>query len=338
MNLSAKVKVAILAGEKPEDSMPWVAACESMSERVDFEIIDMIASDWLEHLRQKKFDLLLARPGGMTTYFKQLYDERVYIIAYTLGINIFPSPIEIFIYENKRFLYSWLEANSIPAPVTSVFYRYEDALTYLDNCSYPIVAKTNIGASGSGVKIVYSKREGRSYLRRTFHGKGAPQRTGPNLRSEGLIRRGLNYILNPSQIKGKLNTYNIKSANLQRHYVLFQEYIKHDYEWRVVRIGDSYFAHKKISIGRMASGTLLKGYENPPFALLDFVKEITDKHTLLSQAVDVFEHNGGYLINEMQCFFGQSDPFQMKVNGVIGRYRFCGGSWIFEEGDFARNM
>jgi len=36
----------------------------------------------------------------------------------------------------------------------------------------------------------------------------------------------------------------------------------------------------------------------------------------------------------MQCIFGQSDPYQMLVDGQPGRYRYINGQWIFEKGDF----
>ena len=42
-------------------------------------------------------------------------------------------------------------------------------------------------------------------------------------------------------------------------------------------------------------------------------------------------------MNEMQCIFGQSDGYQMKVDEKIGRYRWQDNNWIFEEGDFAKN-
>ena len=72
----------------------------------------------------------------------------------------------------------------------------------------------------------------------------------------------------------------------------------------------------------MSSGSLLKEYCNPPLELLDYVKSITDQFNFYSQAIDLFEYNGNYLINEMQCIFGQSDSYQMKVNDEIGRYVF----------------
>ena len=54
-------------------------------------------------------------------------------------------------------------------------------------------------------------------------------------------------------------------------------------------------------------------------------------------AVDLFEtKSGNYLVNEMQCIFGQSDPYQMLVDNKPGRYIYK-DRWIFEEGDFASN-
>ena len=43
------------------------------------------------------------------------------------------------------------------------------------------------------------------------------------------------------------------------------------------------------------------------------------------------------LINEMQCIFGQSDPYQMLVGGVAGRYIYQDNQWKFEAGDFNTN-
>lgn len=47
-----------------------------------------------------------------------------------------------------------------------------------------------------------------------------------------------------------------------------------------------------------------------------------DKFNFTSQAIDVFETGDQLLINEMQCIFGQSDPYQMLIDGEPGRYTF----------------
>ena len=51
-------------------------------------------------------------------------------------------------------------------------------------------------------------------------------------------------------------------------------YIPHDFEWRCVRIGDSYFAHRKRKLGDKASGTKGIDYVNPPESLLDFTRDL----------------------------------------------------------------
>jgi len=54
-------------------------------------------------------------------------------------------------------------------------------------------------------------------------------------------------------------------------------------------------------------------------------------------SIDVFEKDDGYLVNEVQTYFGQPLPYLMKVNGKIGRYQYIDDQWIFEEGDFNSN-
>ncbi len=332
-----KLRAIILKNELPDDHIYWLKACEAFSDSIIYQIVDLTKNDWLEQINNKKFDVLLAMPSGLCNRFKQLYDERIYILQKILGFRIFPSAEEIFINENKRFLSFWLDANKLPHPRTWVFYHQNEAFEFLYNTAYPVVAKTNLGASGKGVVIIKNLKEALKYTKETFSGRGASQRIGPNLKTAGLLKRGFNYLLNPSKIKDKLFIYKNRAAGIQIGFVIFQEFIPHDFEWRVVRIGDSFFAHKKLKQGEKASGSLIKGYENPPLILFDFVKEITDKHKFFSQAIDIFETPKGLVINEMQCVFGQSDPFQMLINGKSGRYIFINNSWQFEAGDFNRN-
>ncbi|MFM7814978.1 MAG: RimK family alpha-L-glutamate ligase, partial [Flavobacteriales bacterium] len=280
------------------------------------------------------FDVLLSKPGAFTSSFKELYDERIHILSESLGYEIFPSPTEVFIYENKRYLSFWLKANNIPHPKTFVSYHAAETQSFLDATSYPIVAKTNIGASGSGVVVLKSKVEAEAYAKNVFSGRGAAKRTGPDLKKGNYIGRLFNLLKSPGRLRKKLAQYSELSKDKQTTFVIFQEYVPHTFEWRVVRIGESFFAHKKLMSGEKASGSLLKNYDAPPLDLFDFAKAITDKHKLFSQALDIFESDRGYLINEMQCIFGQSDPYQMLVNGQPGRYQHVNGSWQFEPGDF----
>lgn len=336
-NEMKKIKAIILCNELIDDHILWLKACEEYKDKIEYRVVDLTNNLWFEDIQSDSFDILLAKPGGLTTPFKQLYDERIYILNKALDYQIFPTADEIFIYENKRFLSFWLKVNNIPHPRTNVFYNQKDAIEFINVQNFPIVGKVNIGGSGSGVTILKTTKSALNYINRTFSGKGVPRRSGPNLSTGDFFKRSFYYLAHPRDINKKLNLFKIISSHPQTDYVIFQEYIPHDFEWRVVRIGSSFFAHKKLKIGEKASGTLLKGYENPPFALLDFVKEITDKHKFFSQAIDIFESERGFLINEMQCIFGQSDPYQMLVNGKEGRYKFFERKWSFEGGKFTGN-
>ena len=330
--------LAILGNENADENEAWIKASDSTRyTKNNCVVINLTRNDWFEKITAKKYDFYLCKPPGLSSLYKQLYDERIYIISEVLKLPIYPSLIEILIYENKRFLSSWLKANNLPHPKTFVFYDKKEALSIL-NKKPPIVAKLNIGASGSGVKILHSKFDIQEYIDNAFSGKGLSSRWGPNLKKNSLIKRGLHYIANPKDIKRKTNIYKRKKNEVQRGFVLFQEYIEHEFEWRVVAIGNSYFAHKKLKIGEMASGSTIKSYDNPPIKLFDFARSIMERFQFYSQAIDIFETmDGRLLINEMQCIFGQSDPYQMLVDGQPGRYRFIDGEWVFEQGYFNAN-
>lgn len=333
-----KIKAIILKNELDNDHFLWEKACLEFKEKIDYRIVDLTKNLWLEEIQKEPFDILLAKPGNLTSYFKQLYDERIYILSEILKYKVLPSLTEILIYENKRFLSFWLKANNIPHPETAIFYFKNEAFAFVKSASFPIVAKTNIGASGSGVKILKNKNEALKYIDEAFNISGAPKRWGPNLEKGSLIKRGLHYVFHVKEIRQKLTVYKNRKQDIQNNFVLFQKYIAHEFEWRVVKIGVSYFAHKKLKHGEKASGSLLKGYDNPPLELFDFVKTICDEFNFNSVSIDIFEPSTGkYLINEIQCIFGQSDPHQMLVENIPGRYIYKNENWLFEKGEFNRN-
>lgn len=332
-----KYLFAILRTEFDDDYQLWEKVCRERQNLVEWEVIDIGKSDWLESVTARPFDGLLAMPPGITSALKTMYDERVYILHTALGIPVYPSMEEIQVYENKKYLSYWLAANQVPHPSTKVFYNRKDALEFVRTSDLPLVGKMSVGASGRGVNIFRNRGDAENYVNQLFDGKGPGRSTGPNLKKKGLLKRIVRKLLHPRDLMGRLRHYQTERSELQKEFVIFQAFIPHSYEWRCVRIGDSFFAHKKIVKGDKASGTLIKGYENPPLDLLDFVKEVTDLRDFWSQSVDIFVGpDGSYLVNEMQCTFGQSDPYQMLVDGEPGRYRFLDGSWVFEAGDFNR--
>ena len=57
-----------------------------------------------------------------------------------------------------------------------------------------------------------------------------------------------------------------------------------------------------------------------------------------SQAVDLFyDKDRGYLVNELQCFWGSKNPHQMIKDDKPGRFVYKNNKWLFEEGKFNEN-
>jgi len=339
--MKSKYYFAILKNENENDHIPWVKSCEKNSEQVAYKVIDITKSNWLELIFSENFDFYLTRPPDKTEKFKQLYDERVTILNSVFKSKLYPTLTEILLYENKRMLAYWLEANKIPHPLTRIFYTIEEASEFIEkNKEYPVVAKTSIGASGSGVKIIRNKNEALKYLTDAFSKNGVKRKWGPNFRKSEIFKRSLKRISNPVEtIKYFINKKAISETGIQFGYVIFQKYIKCDFEWRAVKVGNSYFAHKKLrSFGELMSGTSKVSWDPPNERFLDFIESICNKGGFYSQAVDVFEdQKGNYFVNELQCFFGSKNPYQMIVNNKPGRYIKKDSSWIFEEGNFNTN-
>jgi len=237
-----------------------------------------------------------------------MLDERLRVIVEDLGQIVYPSCDELWLYESKRRMWYWLQAHGVPHPQTWVFYDHREALAFARSAELPIVGKSDFGSAASGVRIFRSRMGLVRWIQRCF-GRGVIQRDG-----------------DPRD----------------RHWgdVLLQKYLPEVKEWRMIRVGDSYFGRQKLKKGAYHSGTHLYGWLDPPQELLDLTRDITEKGRFTSMAIDIFETVGGtYYVNELQTVFGATQTHQMRVNGSPGRYVFDKekGLWRFEEGEFNRN-
>lgn len=331
-----KYKVAILKNESERDHLLWLKACQN-SKLIEADVIDITENNWLLEVQKKKYDLYLLKAPGQTSLFKQLFDERIWILNQVLNRTIYPSLNEIYIYENKRLLRDWLVAKQFPHPKSEVFFHKAEAQKWVNKYqNFPLVAKTNIGASGNGVVFLNDCSETTQYIEVAFS-TGIKSKSGPKLFKGTILKKIKKVLKNRQFLKNRIKEYKVGASEAQKNFVILQEFVPHSFEWRCVKIGNSYFAHKKIAKGGKTSGTLIKGYDPVPESLLNFIKVVSQKGNLSSVAIDIFENENNYLINEIQCFFGQSDPYQMLVGGKPGRYVEQAGKWVFEEGMFNTN-
>lgn len=312
------MKLGILTGFN--DWKMYVEACEEL--KVDYTIVDILSADWLQNLKEVKneVDGFLCRPPASYQELKNIYDERLFFIKEYFGIPMYPNYDSLFIYENKRNMASFLDLYGFPHLKTHVFIDKEEALDFLEKTDYPIVQKANIGACGSAVTIVRTKREARRIVNKAFGKFG------------GKLTKGLTPFVKKCGFSIPI------TGSAQKHYVLFQPYCPIRWEWRILKIGNSYSGHQKLLKGEKASGSGLVGWVEPPQELLYLVKDICEKGRFDVMDVDVFETlDGRYLVNELQAIFGSRCPYQMKVGGKPGRFVFSEEKgFVFEEGEFYR--
>jgi len=289
-----------------QDHQYFVAACREM--QISYKLIDLFANDWLEQLRGGHFDAVLAWPHPLSSRMKEVIDYRLWIIERVLGVPMYPTWAECFLTEHKPRLRDWLEAKGIPHPETWVFHDRETALDFAARAQLPIVLKTATGAGATGVFRIHSRRGLVRMIAKAF-GRG---------------------------IRGRRS----EARDRQRDYVYLQEFFPDVHEWRMVRIGDSFFGYRKEKgDDGLHSASHKWSWLDPGERLLNLLKRVTDAGGFTSMDVDVFETpDGRLLVNEMQAVFGCTTPVvQMKVDGVEGRYLWSEAGWTFQAGEFCRN-
>ena len=302
----AKVDVRLgIVREFAHAHKDYISACRDLG--VPYKILDLSRPNWINEIRNSGCDAFLVYPSCELSVWKRMYDERVRVMVEDLGKIVYPSYNELWFYESKRRMCYWLQAHDLPHPKTWIFYDCDDAIEFARNVELPIVFKSDFGSAASGVRIFHSRPRLMQYIKRCFTKGVTRKEEDPRDRSWGSV--------------------------------LLQEYLPDAKEWRMIRIGDSYFGHQKVQKGDFHSGSGLTAWENPRHELLDLVRETTDKGEFRSMCLDIFEQGGKYFVNELQTYFGWIRPYQMVVGGKAGRYLYdlSVQKWAFEEGIYCQN-
>lgn len=297
-----------------------IKSCQSLG--VDYEVVDITSSEWIKNVQQSDADGFFCPSNCLSQELKTIQDERYYFVSQVMHRPIYPDYTELYIHESKRNMAAWLEINGYPHAKTRVFTDRKEALEYLDNCQYPFVTKANVGAGASKVVIIKNKVEAKRMAKKCLSDSKL-----------SFIEPGWAYKMkfNHSYIP-RIKDY----RNRQKDYFIVQDFVQDvKCEWRILKIGDSYFGHQKLLKGVFASGSGLVGWVAPPKELLCMVHEICEKGGFVCMDVDIFEtKDGKYSINELQASFGSYLDYQMCIDGHHGRYVYANGDFVFEEGDF----
>jgi len=285
----------------------YIAACQEF--KISYRVLSLWDDNWVNRVQDSGCDAFLIWPSSSSTEIKTLFDMRLYFLEKDMKRLIFPTWKECWLTEYKPRLRDWLQIHGIPHPQTWVFYDRDQGLEFCRNSPLPIVVKTATGAAGSGVRIVRTRN--------------------------ALIKVADQFF------KGGVRVRSAEPWDKQRGYLFLQEFLPDVDEWRMVRVGDSFFGHPKVKAENgMHSGSGKCAWEDPSPELLTLLKDVTDIGSFRSMNVDVFVTAEKRLyVNECQTTFGCAvATTQMKVNGAAGRYVYIDGTgWQFEQGEYCSN-
>lgn len=300
-------------------------------ENVNYYFIDIFKDNWKYEVKKGTQGFLLYPPayGAM---WKITFNRRLKYLIDKYNVVVSPSLNAVEIYESKTAMYDFMEINNIAHPKTSIYFNYTDIKENLSTTNFPVIIKADGGSGASNIKVITNPLQYKNIINRVFLF---------NYKYKNVLdikRSFTKFIYRYVSFSRNKNGYMIPKDELFSSYIIQQDIIDVKFEWRVIFINDSYFIHGKgQNDNGFHSGSKKKIWDFEDFKVLNFAKNIIEKHNLYDINIDIFEDgNGDLFVNEIQCIFGTSLEYQMKLDGKAGRYIYD-DEWIFEEGDFTRN-
>ncbi len=278
----------------------YMNACISLG--ISYKVIDIFSNDWI-HIIEKNHEIehYFTWPSTYSNVWKTVLDERLMYLEKHFNKTVFPENLSTWIYESKRRLRDWFYLNKIKIPKTYIFYHRKEALDFLNKTEFPVVFKSDLGAGGTGVRILKTKDEAKELVNQLFYKTFIPKR---------LDRR-----------------------ETQWGFIMFQEYLKDVEEWRISRIGDAFFVRLKEKVGEFHSGSGKINWQKARPEILDMAMQVTEIGNFKSMGVDIFETpNGEIFVNEIHTVFGVK---KLETDENSGKWTFIDGKWNFEQGEFS---
>lgn len=298
----------------------WVKYCQEHS--IDFTLVDVFSSDVINHLID--CDALFWNLSH-ESFDDGLIGLQLMSALETKGLFVFPSPAQLWHFDDKLAQKFFYELHGFPIPRTEVFFRKAEALEYLNEVGLPIIAKLRRGSASSNVFMIDEVSKGKALINKAFS-KGFPlynlsnryrdklyKTKGLKVKSSVLVKWIYRYFFPPlySQNSGR-----------ERGYFMFQEFIPNNGEdVRVVVVGERAVALKrKVRSGDFrASGSGILEYPNENLSkeYISLAFQIVEKLGVNSMGIDFIESLEGEIkVIEMSYGF----PSENFLDGSAGSW------------------
>ena len=271
---------------------------------IDYAYYNPYKSDWLE--QAKNYDLIIWHTDSDPA--TQMHAEgKIYTLESIMNIRCFPSFHELWGYENKIHSHYQYKAFNLPEIPTFVSHSRDDAVSYIEQCDFPIISKIATGSSSYGVEKIESKEQALKLIKNVFSYRG-------------------------------LKTYFPYFA--QKDYVYFQAFIDDaESDLRVICIGDKllgYYRYPNKGDFR-ASGAGNYEKKEIPIEALELSYQTRKKFKANCLATDMIfcKKTNQFLIIESSIFIGVDTCEQLAIAGVPGMYvREMENKYSFVEGKY----
>lgn len=298
----------------------WISYCEKHG--ISYDPVNCLETDILQQL---------SRSDGLLWHWshydprEQLAARHVIKAAEELGLVVFPSTSTCWDFDDKVAQKYSLEAAHAPLVPSYVFYDLSEALSWIDQTSFPKVFKLRKGAGSSNVRLVRSRTLARRLAQQAFSRgfKVVPsywQDSGKRYRVArrkgdlfGILKRLLTTLLT-------LRNMN-RAMGRERGYIYFQDFVPENrFDIRVTIIGNRAFAFtRRVRPGDFrasGSGNIDYDVKKVPLSCLQIAFEVAEKFASQSMAFDfVLTPNNTPMIIEVSYCYDPSAVYQ------------CDGHW-----------
>jgi glutathione synthase/RimK-type ligase-like ATP-grasp enzyme len=278
-------------------SAGWLEEFRSACKSAGLDCCDIVVGrdDWMHQL--EGVDAFIWRPVMGDPSNMAEIRTKIPLIE-MMGIPCFPNSLMLWLYDDKIRESLFMRRHGYPTPETLIIFDENEAKAYAQRATYPLVTKTHMGASSSGVKLLRSASEAGSLLDRVF-----AKRT--------LWDRAMEkYYYIPRLAKGDfLLERRYRYRDYCPRYAYFQEFIKADGDWRITTLGRdlvSVFVRHNRPLDFRASGSGLwekVTEEALPAEACDLALDISNRHGFTCMTYDFMQGPKGWVIGEISFAF-----------------------------------
>lgn len=223
----------------------WIEYCENNG--VDYKLVNAYDTNIIKQVED--CDAFMWHHHH-ANYKDTLFAKQLLYSLQMAGKKVFPDFNTGWHFDDKVGQKYLFEAIGVPLVPSYVFYTKKEALSWVDNTTFPKVFKLRGGAGATNVKLVHTKKKAIRLINKAF-GKGFSQFDKWNNLKERFNkwRQGKDTFMGVLKGVARLfiTTEFAKMHSREKAYVYFQDFIPNNtFDIRVIVIAEKAFAIKRM--------------------------------------------------------------------------------------------